>query len=47
MVLPPLDGKIRRQVQFENEQIAHLTEEHTFQPVIKDFIPDYSLLVRY
>ncbi|KAL5270948.1 hypothetical protein ACHWQZ_G001568 [Mnemiopsis leidyi] len=38
------DGKIRRQIREENETRAHLTEEHTFTPAIKDYVPDYSFL---
>ena len=41
----PVDGKFRRMMREENEARAHLTEEHTFTPAIKDYVPDYSLLV--
>lgn len=38
------DGRIRKHIREENEQRAHLTEEHTFTPAIKEHVPDYSFL---
>jgi len=38
------DGRIRRAIAEDNEKRAHMTEEHTFSPAIKDYVPDYELL---